>query len=1226
MPRYSVKKPLTIIVATIAVVLLGVIAFTSMSTDLLPEMDLPYVVVMTTYPGATPEKVETTVTKPLEQSLSTASGLSNITSISQENMSLVILEFNQGTNMDSAMIELSGSIDLVKAQLDDGVSTPTMMKMNPDMLPVMVASADIEGMDFQEACTLIADTVIPALERVNGVASVTGSGLLEQSVQVSISQDKIDALNRRILAAVDSELAEAEEKLDEAEASIQSGYGQINQQQKQFESQKEQLTQGVQQLDDALTQARSGLEALAPQRETLVQGAEALRAQIEPLEQQEAALTGKEQELTEEEAEQLAQIQAALPPLRQQLAEAESALEAMDGQIATLEGTVSELEGKLTEAQSAQSQLAAAESEVSSQLKSARNKLASGQKELDAQREQFEQSRDEALEKANISGIVTADMIGNILTAQNFSMPAGYLSEGEEQYAVKVGDQYGDVEEMKRQMLFTVEAGDIGTVYLEDVADVMVTDNADELYAKINGNDGVLLSFQKQSTAATTDVTHAINDAMSRLEGEIEGLRMVTLQDQGIYIDMIIDSVLENLVMGGILAVLVLLIFLRSGRPTLIIALSIPMSLLFAVVMMYFSGVTLNIISLAGLALGVGMLVDNSIVVIENIYRLRSEGMPAAQAAVKGAGQVAGAIISSTLTTICVFLPIVFTEGITRQLFTDMGLTIAYSLIASLIIALTLVPALASTMLKNAKEKRHRIFDSVTRGYGRGLAWTLRHKAVVLVLALALLGMSAAAAVSMGTAFMPEADSNQLAATLEMPEGSTAQQRRDMSAEIIDRILSVPDVETVGAMEGSGMMLSDSSDSISYYILLKDDRQMSSDEVVKAIEEKTGDLDATLTLSASNMDLSALGGSGIDVVIEGDDLDTLRTLAGDMAELLRQTEGTAQIDDGLEDGSQEIRVVVDKNKAMERNLTVAQVYQQVSSALQEENTATSVTLNNESMPVIVVENSGLTRENLAAYTWTVTDSAGEEKTLRLSDVAQVYEAEGFSAIRHDNQVRTLTVSCQIDDAHNIGLVSRDLEQKLAAYETPAGYNIRLSGENETINNTLRDLVTMIILAVALIYLIMVAQFQSWLSPFIVIFTIPLAFTGGLLALWAAQMEISMIAMLGFLMLSGVIVNNGIVFVDYVNQLRQGGMEKREALLEAGKTRLRPILMTTLTTVLALVTLALGMGSGAEMLQPMAVVMIGGLTYATLMTLFVVPSLYDIFQRRPMRNVELEEEK
>ena len=1226
MPRYSVKKPLTIIVATLAVVLLGVIAFTSMSTDLLPEMDLPYVVVMTTYPGATPEKVETTVTKPLEQGLSTASGLSNITSISQENMSLVILEFNQGTNMDSVMIELSGSIDLVKAQLDEGVSTPTMMKMNPDMLPVMVASADVEGMDFQQACALISEKVIPDLERVNGVASVTGSGLLEQSVQVSISQDKIDALNKRILTAVDSELAEAEEKLDEAEASIQSGYGQINQQEKQFESQKEQLAQGVQQLDDALAQAQSGLEALAPQRETLAQGAEALRAKIGPMEQQLSELQGREDTLTEEEAQQLAQLQAALPPLRQQLAEAEGGLEAMDGQIAALEATVSELGGKLTEAQSAQSQLAAAESEVSSQLKSARSKLASGQKELDAQREAFEKARDEALEKANISEVVTADMIGNILTAQNFSMPAGYLSEGEEQFAVKVGDQYSSVEQMKRQMLFTVEAGDIGTVYLEDVADVMVTDNANELYAKINGNDGVLLSFQKQSTAATTDVTHAIHDAMDRLESEVEGLRLVALQDQGVYIDMIIDSVLENLVMGGILAIVVLLIFLRSGRPTLIIALSIPMSLLFAVVLMYFSGVTLNIISLAGLALGVGMLVDNSIVVIENIYRLRSEGMPAAQAAVKGAGQVAGAIIASTLTTICVFLPIVFTEGITRQLFTDMGLTIAYSLVASLIIALTLVPALASTMLKDAKEKRHRIFDSVTRGYGRGLNWSLRHKAVVLVLALALLGVSAAAAVSMGTAFMPEADSDQLSATLEMPEGSTTQQRRDMSAEVIERILEIPDVETVGAMEGSGMMLSGASDSVSYYMILKEGRTMSSDEVVKAIEDKTGDLDCTLTLSANSMDLSALGGSGMDVVIEGDDLDTLRALAGDMAELLRQTEGTTQIDDGLESGAQEIRVVVDKNKAMERNLTVAQVYQQVAAALQEENTATNVTLSNETMPVIVVENSRLTRENLAAYTWTVTDSAGEEKTLRLSDVAKVYEAEGFSAIRHDNQVRTLTVSCQVDDAHNIGLVSREFEKKLAAYETPAGYNIRLSGENETINNTLRDLVTMILLAVALIYLIMVAQFQSWLSPFIVIFTIPLAFTGGLLALWAARMEISMIAMLGFLMLSGVIVNNGIVFVDYVNQLRQSGMEKREALLEAGKTRLRPILMTTLTTVLALVTLAMGMGSGAEMLQPMAVVMIGGLTYATLMTLFVVPSLYDIFQRRPMRTVELEEEK
>jgi len=1220
MSRYSVKKPLTIIVLMMAVVLLAVISFTNMSTDLLPEMDLPYVVVMTTYPGATPEKVEATVTKPLEQGLATTSGLANITSVSQENVSMVIMEFNQGTNMDSVMIELSGSIDLVEGYFDDAVGTPTMMKLNPDMMAVLVASADIEGMDFKDACDVITEKVIPALERVDGVASVTGSGLLEETVQVVVSQDKIDALNKKILRAVDDELAEAQEKLEEAQEKIYDGHNAINRQQKELETQKEQLVGGIEQLNAGLEQAKSGLAALMEQRTTVVEGIAKLEETLPTLEQQEAALAAYEQMLSEEEKLTLAALRTNIAELKGQLETAKAGLAQIDTQKAQLEGTIAQLEGQLTEAKSGLNMI---ENEAPKQLSNARAQLNAGQKELDAQRDKFEDARDEALEKADISGLITADMITGILTAQNFAMPAGYLVEENTQIAVKVGEAYADVDELKNQLLFTIPTGNIGYVYLEDVAEVMIADNSEELYAKINGNDGVLLSFQKQSTAATTDVTHDLNDAMAELEQEIPGLRMSVLQDQGVYIDTIISAVLENLIMGGTLAVIVLWIFLRSFRPTLIVALSIPLSLMLAVVLMYFSGVTLNIISLAGLMLGVGMLVDNSIVVIENIYRLRALGVPAAKAAVKGAGQVGGAIMSSTLTTVCVFLPIVFTEGLTRQIFTDMGLTIAYSLMASLLIAMTLVPALASTMLRNVKDREHKLFNRFAHGYGTMLQWTLRHKAIALLLAVALLGIAAGLALNMGTAFMPEADSPQVSASLTMPEDATREETREMSAEIIERIMTIPEVETVGAMEGGTALLS-GGDGITYYLILREDRTISSQEVARILAEKTADLDCTLDISASTMDLSMLGGSGVSVVIEGNDLDKLREIAGDMTALLKETEGTTQIDDGMEEADTELRVVVDKNKAMNQGLTVAQVYQQVAAAISEEATATNLTLENQSVPVVVMQDSGLDRTNLMAHTWEVTGKDGTSKTVRLSDVAEITEAPGFTAITHNNQTRTLTVSAQIADGYNVGLVSREFEEKLDDYETPSGYNIYLDGENEMINKTLMDLLTMIGVSVILIYLIMVAQFQNWLSPFIVIFTIPLAFTGGLLALWLAKMELSMIAMLGFLMLSGVIVNNGIVFVDYANQLRAEGMEKRDALIETGRTRLRPILMTTMTTVLGLITMAMGMGSGAEMLQPMAVVMIGGLMYATLMTLFVVPALYDLFQRKPLVKVDLED--
>ncbi|MEG0110402.1 MAG: efflux RND transporter permease subunit, partial [Oscillospiraceae bacterium] len=351
--------------------------------------------------------------------------------------------------------------------------------------------------------------------------------------------------------------------------------------------------------------------------------------------------------------------------------------------------------------------------------------LTDAKAKLEDAQKQFDESRDAAYDKADLSGIITVDMLTNILKAQNFAMPAGYITDGADKTLVKVGDALKTTDEVGDLLLMNMDIDGIGDVRLSDVADISVTDNANESYAKINGNDGVVLSFQKQSTASTATVSGKINDAIAKMQEKNADLHITPLMDQGDYIGIIISSVLQNLIIGGILAVLVLALFLKDLKPTVIVAFSIPMSLMFAITLMYFSNITLNIISLAGLALGVGMLVDNSIVVIENIYRLRSEGMPAAKAAVKGASQVAGAILASTLTTICVFLPIVFTQGISRQLFTDMGLTIAYSLIASLLVALTFVPAMGASVLKNTKEKQHKWFDAFVRGYEKVLAWCL---------------------------------------------------------------------------------------------------------------------------------------------------------------------------------------------------------------------------------------------------------------------------------------------------------------------------------------------------------------------------------------------------------------------------------------------------------------------------------------------------------------------
>ena len=1341
LPQFSVRKPYTVLVAVVLVLVLGVISFTGMTTDLLPAMELPYVVVMTTYPGASPEKIETTVTKPLEAVLGTTGGIKNVSSVSSENASIVILEFEQGTNMDSAMIELSSNVDLVSGQMDDAVGTPMLMKISPDMLPVMVASVDMDGMDVKEISAFADETVMPAFERIDGVASVDATGLVEQQVTVTLDQVKIDALNDKVLAGVDSGLADAQRELREGQAKVADGKAKLAEGEAALESQKgsalDKLAQGSAQVDgasatlsallseettltanqkafeaerDGYTHAKQGYEgintALAGARDTARQAAaaaakqgvldnvNALLAQMgrpavgtyeeaaavyaqlqqtqpglpalpdpavvgeqaaaavpanvdallalddasfEAFKAQAGALPGGEQ-LAALTKESLTQLRDAALRADTRLPEVEAELSNITTRLAVISGMKPALEENLKKAQDAYAELEKGKmtavneltrgevtlSTTKTQLEDAEQKLADAQ-------EQFDQARDAAYKKADLSGVLTADMLGNILMAQNFNMPAGYITEGEEQYLVKVGEEYASLEELENTLLMHMDVDGVGDVRLSDVADIALTDNAGESYAKVNGNDGVVLSFQKQSTASTATVSQRINSAIAQLQEQNPGLHITPLMDQGDYIDMVVGSVLSNLLWGGLLAIIVLIFFLKDAKPTFIVACSIPFRLMCAITLMYFTDVTLNIISLSGLALGVGMLVDNSIVVIENIYRLRSLGVPASKAAIQGAKQVSGAIFASTLTTICVFLPIVFTQGISRELFTDMGLTIAYSLLASLVVALTLVPAMGAAVLKNTKEKSHRWFDAFVEGYQRLLGWALRHKAPVLSGVTALLAISIFLTTQMGTAFIPAMDSPQMSATLTMPRGAAQQDAYAMADTVMERIAAVDGVETVGAMSGgSGMSSmmggSSSGGSITYYILLSDDRTATNADVSAAIEAQVADLDCTVEVQESTMDMSALGGSGVELVIAGRGLDEMNAIADDLRGILRSTEGLVDISENSVTGNPETRITVDKYKAMQHGLTVAQIYSELAAELKAENTATTLTLDGTDTPVVVVKPAGQapTRGNIMDHAFTVTNAEGEEETVRLYDIAAKQETDSVSSINRENGARTMSVSAGVDARHNIGLVSRELEKKLADYELPEGYTVEIAGENETINSAMTDLVKMIALAVVFIYLIMVAQFQSLMSPFIVMFTIPLAFTGGLLALWLTGSELSIIAMLGFLVLAGVVVNNGIVFVDNINQLRLAGMDRTEAILETGRTRIRPVLMTALTTILAMSTMALGIGDGAEMTQPMAIVTIGGLTYATLLTLLVVPVLYDIFRKKPLYDPELDD--
>lgn len=1329
--KFSVKKPYTIIVGVILVIVLGVVSFTRMTTDLLPDMNLPYALVVTTDVGASPEEVEADVTAPIEAAMATTSNIKNISSVSYDNYSMVILEYEQSANMDSLLIEIQQKLDQLEGSFKDSVGTPMIMQIDPDMMPVMVASVDVDGMNQSEVSSYVENELSPMMESVEGVASVTATGALEESIQVTMDQEKIAALNQKILDAIDEQFEEAQQELDDASEEIENGKkklddgrdalsDQLSEAQNEVENGKLKAYVGESELRTNLalmTEAKAVLEKAIPVLQQLYNDGVAIQQQIEALQSLMGSgvtpdvptdqlpdvptdqlpnvptdqLPGVQ--LTPEQQVQLDALIAQLNGINDSIANQGSALESVGITVRSLDDIpqaiadmttmLAQINTGIATMQAAQTQVADGKaaldeaalklsqsqiegllemSKASAQLADAENQLAMGQTQLDAAKESAEDS-------ADLDTILSVDMLGNLLVAQNFSMPAGYVGEGEEQYMVRVGDKLDSMEELKNVVLLDMGLDGVEPIRLCDVAEVELVDNAGESYSRVNGNPAIMLSIEKQTGYSTGDVTKRVQEKFAALEKENEALHTAVLMNQGIYIDIIVQSVLENMIFGALLAVIVLIVFLKDIKPTLVIACSIPLSVIFAIVLMYFTDISLNIISLSGLALGIGMLVDNSIVVIENIYRLRSEGYSIRKAAVEGAGSVTGAIIASTLTTVCVFAPIIFTEGITRQLFVDIALTIAFTLTASLIVALTFVPMMAAGVLKNTKEVKHDFFEKVQGGYSRFLELALRYKPIVFIAVIVLLVTSAFAAYSRGFSFMDmDMETDQLTVTVAAKEDEvlTFEELCELSDEVVTRISGIDGIETIGAMAGGGgtlMSMGGSADSVTMYLILDEESDIPSSEITAQVEELTKDLACEVSTDSSASDMSSFFGSGITVEIKGNDLDKLQEIAAQVAEIVEAEEGTVDVDDGLDNTTPSVTIHVDKDKAAEYGMTTAQVFQLVYAKMASQTSPTTISTDLKDYEVYVQteDQAGVTLEDIKNLTFTYEDKmsqmsgddeeesssdadsneenadsneedskggngdgddadSNEEENddgveeIPLTEIATFEEGNSLNAISRDSQTRYVNVSAGIDEDHNVTLVSNSLQEKLAEIELPEGYSIAMAGEDEMIEDAMQQLYLMLLLAVVFIYLIMVAQFQSFLSPFIIMFTIPLAFTGGLFALFFTGNEISVVAMIGFVMLAGIIVNNGIVLVDYINQLRREGMSKKEAIIESARTRLRPVLMTALTTILSMSTMALGIGDGSEMMQPMAIVTEGGLIYGTLLTLIVVPCIYDAFNR------------
>lgn len=1367
MIKYSVKKPFTVLVAVIIVLVIGVVSLTGMETNLLPEMDMPYMMVITTYPGASPEKVEENVTKPMESTLGTINGVKSVTSTSAENYSMVMLEFEEDTNMDSAMVKVSSGINQIEGQLPDICGTPNVMELSMDMMATMYASVSYEGKDIYDLSSFTKDTVIPYFERQEGVASVSDVGLVEKTIEVRLNKEKIDDINEQIMLLTNDKLADAKSKITDSQNTINESKTELEEKENDLATKKEdtstQLADATLQLNQAVaTKAayESQLVSLQASKTALEgemqiytdKGIEnsynsmngmfsQMQSAVSTIQQQIGSMAATPQipdtsqisdtpqeetdnvnNLAENEAnevsetssesnavantqipEQYAQVMALdttkmpvdikdaidhpekleyfktalqtlqsvpgsnidagvaatagalnaeslkqvydivntrIPQIKTELANLDIEIMAAQKVVEQVTSKMGTIDDSYKEAESGKISAAAGFGSGEAQLAAAKTALDDAQTKLDEAMENYEDSVDAALKNANLDQLLTLDSLSGIITAQNFSMPAGYIDdENDNQWLLKVGENYTSLEDLKNMVLCNID--DIGDVKLGDVSDLTIIDNSGDAYAKVNGNQGVLLSIFKGSTSGTSDVSKACNEAISDLEEKYPGLDITPLVDQGDYIKMIIESIVSSMVLGALLAIIILAIFLRDIRPTLVVAFSIPFSVLFAIVIMYFTHISINMMSLAGLSLAVGMLVDNSIVVIENIYRLRHRGLESARAAVQGGKQVAGAIIASTLTTVCVFLPMVFTTGLVRQLMLPFALTISFTLIASLIVALTVVPTMGSVLLSKKVPKTQGIFTKLQDGYEKVLRFCLRFKIVPLGIAVGLLAFCIVSVMRMGITLIPDMGSDQISITVTMPEDYNKEESYQSADEVMDKVLKVDGVAFVGAMDGNsssglvggGAMGGNSADqyqTFTFYALPDEDitKTKEVNAICDAIKEQTKDMDCEITVSNSMMgEMDEMLGSGLEIDIYGNDLTTLTEISEDLEDMLAGVDGFENISNGQEDADEAIHLLIDKDEAMRLGITVAQIYSDISDRLTTDKSSVTLEVDDYDMDVkIVDETDNLTKENLLDMEFETEGKDDEGNTVtethKLSDVARLDYGSGIASINRSNSERKMSVTADTKSGYNTTLLSRKVEDLLEDYEVSEGYSIEFGGETSNVTDMITQMAKLMLLAFVLIYLVMVAQFQSLLSPFIVIFTVPLAFTGGLLGLMISGKQISLMSLIGFLVLMGTVVNNGIVFVDYTNQLRIGGMTKREALVATGKTRMRPILMTALTTILAMLAMIFNQSTGGEMGQDMAIVVTGGLIYATFMTLFIIPVMYDILYRKQPKVVDV----
>ncbi|HLS20033.1 MAG TPA: efflux RND transporter permease subunit [Bacillota bacterium] len=811
---------------------------------------------------------------------------------------------------------------------------------------------------------------------------------------------------------------------------------------------------------------------------------------------------------------------------------------------------------------------------------------------------------------------VSMETFTQVIASANQSASVGTIDKGSKDLQLRIVGEFTSLDDIG-QTIVPTETG--GQVHVSDIAEVKDSFKPSNNVTLVNGEQAVVLSILKKTDANTVAVANEVNNSLAEINAELpEGVHLETVIDTSEFIEMSVDSVISNMIIGGAISFLILLLFLKSIRATIVIGLSIPIAVISTFTLMYFTGETLNILTLGGLALGIGMMVDSSIVILENIYSYRQRGYSLFESATKGASELAPAVIASTTTTLVVFLPIVFVDGIASDLFTPLALTVSFSLIASLVVAVTLVPMLSSKLLSKAMEdqgKRYwfnELLERLKNGYERVLKGVLKYRKTTVFGTILAIAISLAFIPLIGAEFIPAADQGQIEISVETAPGSSLTHTDEIVKQVNEKLSTYNKyIETsyvsVGGGGVGGLGGSVNSATIMLQLIPPSERDLSDREIVQKIDDDFQTIpSAEITVSAMHGGVSF--GDPISIELNGPEHEGLRQLAEAVVEEISTIEGVHNPQTAIGEGIPQLEIVVETDRAMMYGLTEQQIMAQV----QMQFTGQLVTQYREAgremdVRLLYPEEKRQTISDLQTMNIQTTTGA----VIPLAEVATFKETQGPVSLLRENQQPQMNVSSDIMD-RDLNSIVRDVEARLDAMNFPEGYSYKIGGEAENMAESFADLALALVFSIFLVYAVMAVQFENFLFPFIIMFSMPATIIGVILGLLVFNLPLSIPGFIGVIMLAGIVVNNSIVLVDYINILRRRGIKRSEAIIEAGRSRLRPILMTTLTTVLAMIPLGLAFGEGAEMQQPLAVTIIFGLSVSSIFTLLLIPVIYTMF--------------